>query len=108
MNSTSDRKMFEAIFYGSESPMVIFKGPEIIVEMFNQKYREIYGDRDLLSKPLFEVISELKDTNFPMILKRVYETGESYFSREGFSRILNHSVRKEKTCDNDESSKSNS
>lgn len=89
MNFTSDRKMFEAIFYGSETPMVIFKGPEIIVEMFNQKYKDIYGDRDLLSKPLFEVVTELQTTKFPGILKKVYETGENYFSREGHSKILN-------------------
>lgn len=85
----SEQQKFEAIFYGSESPMVIFKGPDTIVEMFNEKYQEIYKNRNILGQPLFKAIPELASTPFPGILKKVYETGEHYISREGQSSLYN-------------------
>lgn len=85
----SEQQKFEAIFYGSESPMVIFKGPDMVVEMFNEKYQEIYKNRNILGESLFKAIPELVNTPFPNILKTVYETGEYYVSREGHSQLYN-------------------
>lgn len=85
----AEQRKFEAIFYGSEAPMVIFRGPEMIVEMFNEKYQEIYHDREILGSSIFKAIPELVNTPFPNILKKVYETGEHYISREGFARLYN-------------------
>lgn len=85
----SEQQKFEAIFYGSETPMVIFKGPEMIVEMFNEKYQEIYRNREILGTALFKAIPELMNSPFPNILKNVYETGEHYTSREGFASLYN-------------------
>ncbi|MGZ3790626.1 MAG: hypothetical protein ACXVLQ_19185, partial [Bacteriovorax sp.] len=84
-----EQMKFEAIFYGSETHMVIFQGPEMIVEMFNGKYQEIYPDRELLKRPFFEAVPELKESPFPDILRKVYETGEHYVSHEGLARIYN-------------------
>jgi signal transduction histidine kinase len=85
----SEQQKFEAIFYGSESPMVIFKGPDMVVEMFNEKYQEIYKNRNILGESLFKAIPELVNTPFPGILKKVYETGEYFVSREGHSQLYN-------------------
>ncbi len=84
-----ERSKFEAIFYGSESHMVIFQGPEMVIEMFNKKYQDIYPKRDLLGKKLLDVVPELQSTKFPLILKNVYETGESFVSQEGLVNIMN-------------------
>lgn len=85
----SEQQKFEAIFYGSESPMVIFKGPEMIVEMFNEKYQQIYNRRNILDVSLFKAVPELENTPFPGILKNVHDTGEYYASREGMARLYN-------------------
>lgn len=84
-----EKEKLNAIFYGTEAALVIFHGPEYVLEMFNQKYQDIYPERYLKGKPFFEVVPELKDSNFPNILKRVYETGEPYMSHEGMARIQN-------------------
>lgn len=84
-----EKLKFEAIFYGSEAPMVIFKGPEMVVEMFNERYQEIYKNRNILGLSLFKAVPELLTTPFPAILRKVYETGENYFSREGMSHLYN-------------------
>ncbi|TDP51165.1 signal transduction histidine kinase [Bacteriovorax stolpii] len=85
----AEQKKFEALFYGCDTPMVLFKGPELIYEMFNEKYQSIYPGRDLLTKPLLVAVPELQDSLFPKILKKVYETGEAFFSQEGLACILN-------------------
>lgn len=85
----AEQAKFEAIFYGAESPLVIFKGPEFIFEMFNEKYQQIYPKRELLGRTLLEAVPELKETRFPEILKKVYENGEHYISHEGMVRIKN-------------------
>lgn len=89
MPSESVHKNFDAIFYGAESPMVIFKGPDMIIEMFNKKYHEIYHNRAILGQPLLKAVPELVITPFPNILKTVYETGEPYSTREESVRINN-------------------
>lgn len=89
----AESKKFQAIFYGAESPMALFKGPEMIVEMINDKYQAIYPGRELIGKSLFESVPELKDSKFPLILKNVYESGEHFFSKEGLAYILNTSTQ---------------
>ncbi|MCM2350918.1 MAG: PAS domain-containing sensor histidine kinase [Bacteriovoracaceae bacterium] len=85
----AEKKKFEAFFYGAESPLVIFKGPEFIIEMCNDKYRAIYPARELLGRTFLTAVPELKESPFPQILKGVYETGEHYISYEGLARIHN-------------------
>lgn len=85
----SEQQKFEAIFYGSESPMVVFKGPDMVVEMFNEKYQEIYHRRDILGVSIFKAIPELESTPFPRILKNVHDTGKYHVSREGMARLYN-------------------
>lgn len=91
--SDEDEK-FRAIFFGSEIPMVIFKGPEMVYEMFNQKYQEIYAGRELLGRPLLEVVPELLNTTFPKILKQVYDTGVHFVTHEAPASILNPNAGK--------------
>ncbi len=89
MSAKSEHKTFDAIFNGSESPMVIFKGPEMIVEMCNKKYHEIYHNRIILGQLIFEAVPELINSPFPNILKKVYETGEAITTREESVNIFN-------------------
>ncbi|MDD4975742.1 MAG: ATP-binding protein [Bacteriovorax sp.] len=86
---SAEQRKFEAIFYGSETSMVLFLGLEFVYEMYNEKYQELYPSRDLLGKPFAEAVPELKESAFPGILKKVYETGEPFYSREGLAHICN-------------------
>lgn len=87
---SADLAKFEAVFYGTETPLVIFKGPELIYEMINDTYQAIYPNRELLGKPLLEAIPELVHSPFPDILKKVYETGENFISHEGAVSLKNN------------------
>ena len=93
MEEKRAKLQFESLLYGAQSPMVIFKGEEMVVEIFNQSYSDIYHGHDLLGKPLFDAIAELRSSPFPAIVKKVYETGETYISSEGLARILNRKTQ---------------
>lgn len=85
----TEQAKFEAVFYGTEAPLVIFKGPDLIYEMLNDTYQLIYPGRHLLGKPLLEAVPELVHSPFPAILKKVYETGEHFVSHEGVVYLQN-------------------
>ncbi len=90
----AEKKKFEAIFYGSETALVLFKGPHFIIEMHNEKYQQIYQGRPLLGHPLTKVVPELMTSHFPEILKCVYETGEHFMSTEGTVRLYDYKTGK--------------
>lgn len=85
----TEQYKFDAIFFGTASPLVLYVGPEFVFEKINQRYKDLYPKRELLGKTLLEALPELQNSPFPAILKKVYETGESYFSQEGLARIYN-------------------
>lgn len=89
---STEQLNFEAVFYGSEAPLVIFKGPEMVYEMLNDTYQSIYPGRNLFGKPLLEAVPELANSRFPEILKKVYETGEHFFSHEGVVHLKNNTT----------------
>jgi signal transduction histidine kinase len=88
-NLKTEKGKFDAVFYGNQSPLVIFHGPEFIYERFNQKYHEIYGERELIGRKLIDAVPELRGTIFPEILTGVYKTGNHYVGRESHARIKN-------------------
>jgi PAS domain S-box-containing protein len=69
----------------SETPsaIAILTGPEMKVEMFNDAMLKIWKrDGNILGKQLLQHIPELIGQSFPRILKKVYETGETYIANE--------------------------
>ena len=84
-----EKEKLEAIFHGSASPMVFFRGPELIYEMVNEKYRQLVPRRELLEKPLDVALPELRGTAFPQIIKRVYDTGQPVVTHEELAPLTN-------------------
>lgn len=94
--SVVTKDVFKTLFYEAQTAFVLYRGPNLIYDCFNKKYEEIYGRSDMLGKPLIEAVPELKDSPFPEILRRVYDTGEPYFGKEGLARLRNaHSAQLE-------------
>lgn len=69
--------------------MCIIKGPTYVVELVNEKMIEIWGRpaKDVLNKPIFESLPEVKDQGFDKLLHGVYTTGET-FSANGLPASL--------------------
>jgi signal transduction histidine kinase len=85
----AEKRKFEAIFLGSATALVFFRGPDLVYDIFNQQYQELVPGRDLQGKPLLEALPELKDTAFPKHIKHVFETGESIRTYEELAPLVN-------------------
>ncbi|MFN8284095.1 MAG: PAS domain-containing protein [Chitinophagales bacterium] len=75
-NNQNLRNIFE------QAPMVmaLVKGPEYIVDIMNSKCLEFLGrsKEEILGKPVFDVLQEIKGSWFEEKLGHVFHTGESF------------------------------
>jgi two-component system sensor histidine kinase VicK len=64
--------------------MAVFRGPDYIVEIANAKALELWNKRadELMNKPLFEGMPEIKDQGIDMLLANVFTTGERFIANE--------------------------
>ncbi|NNE76081.1 MAG: MEKHLA domain-containing protein, partial [Pricia sp.] len=71
------------LFKQAPVTIVVYKGKDHIVEVANTAALEMWGksEDDVLNKPFFEITPELRESQEPL-LKKVYESGESYFGKE--------------------------
>lgn len=60
--------------------IAILRGPSFVVELANHRMYELWGreKKDLLNKPLFEGLPEIKDQGYEELLRGVYTTGKSF------------------------------
>ncbi len=84
-----ERKKLADIFYGSDFPMALFRGPDLIYEMANQKYLQLIGYRDVIGQSLAQALPEISKSEFPAKIKAVYDTGIPVRFLEGHTPILN-------------------
>ena len=64
----------------SPAAMCIFRGPEYVVEIANDRIIELWGktEEEVLNKPIFEGLPEAKGQGLDELLKSVYTTGKTY------------------------------
>lgn len=77
-----------------ESPMriTLLTGPDHVIQIANEQILKSWGkNKDIIGKPIVEVMPEIKDQPFLQILQEIYETGvpysakaaEAYFAVDG-------------------------
>ena len=60
----------------------VFKGPQHIYEIANDKYKRLLGKRDFIGKPIREVISAAEGAGYFELLDQVYTSGVSFVGNE--------------------------
>ncbi len=68
------RSMFEQV----PGFTAVLKGPQFVFTMANAAHRELIGDRDVIGRPLLQVLPELAGQQYPALLQQVYETGRPF------------------------------
>ncbi len=58
--------------------MAILRGEELVIDLVNQAYYELVGQRELLGKPLLEALPELTNQGYAETLRQVLHTGVPY------------------------------
>ena len=70
-----------ALFAQAPSFMAILRGPEHRFDLANEACVRLVGGRDVIGRPVREVLSELEGQVFFGLLDRAFETGEPYVGR---------------------------
>ena len=79
----ASEKRFSNILSQSIMAIGILKGPDMIISFANDPIITTWRKgRDIIGKPLFEVLPELRNQGFPELLQQVYATGIPYYGYE--------------------------
>lgn len=71
--------LYKNLIHEAEVPTVLYKGRDLIVEVINDKAREIWGkDYEVAGLKLEDALPELKNQPFLDILRNVFDTGNMY------------------------------
>ncbi|MER2999521.1 PAS domain-containing protein [Pontibacter populi] len=82
--SEADRqsKRLKDLFMQAPSAICILDGPDLVYELVNPVYQQLFPDRVLLGKPILEALPEIKDNQVYKTFREVYETGETHEEAE--------------------------
>lgn len=74
-------RRLEQLFEKAPSFMAIVRGPNHVFELANAAYRSLIGDRDVLGKPLRDVLPEIEGQGFVKLLEEVRRSGVTHVGR---------------------------
>lgn len=58
--------------------MAVFRGPTLIIEMANDAYRQLVGQRELIGLPVRQAFPEVSGQGFFELVEQVYASGEPW------------------------------
>lgn len=74
---------YRTLIHSSPSLIAIFKGENMVIEIANDSVLESWGKgKDIIGKPVFEVMPETAEQGFDKLLLSVYKTGEPVYAYE--------------------------
>jgi len=76
------RRQLEDLFMRAPAAICILSGPELVYELANPGYQQLFPGRRLLGLPLLQALPELKDQPIMAILRGVYDTGIPFEGKE--------------------------
>jgi PAS domain S-box-containing protein len=85
---------FRNTILGAPVAICIFKGPQFVVEIANERMFELWGKTpaEMLHKPLFEGLPEGRDQGYEELLTSIYTTGETHISQARPARLPRNGV----------------
>ena len=71
-----ERNQLQTLFNQAPGFIAVFMGKDHVVEMANQAYYQLVGRRELIGKPVFEALPDVRGQGFEEMLDAVFEKGE--------------------------------
>jgi len=75
---TAQRDRVHAMFKQAPSFMALLSGPEHVFELANDAYCSLVGPRDIIGRPVREVLPDVTGQGYFELLDKVYKTGEPF------------------------------
>jgi PAS domain S-box-containing protein len=85
----SERK-FREMITKSPIPMTIFRGTDYVIELANAAmFERIWRkeEHEVIGRKLLDVFPELRDQKYPLLLRRVYESGQVHNEKESVAYV---------------------
>lgn len=82
----------------TQSPvaMGLFMGLDMKIEVINDKFLELWEkDNSVIGQPVEDALPELRDQPYPEIMRRVFNTGETYYGYEAKVVLNRHNKPEE-------------
>jgi PAS domain S-box-containing protein len=78
------KQLLHSLFMQVPTMIVVLRGPNHVIELVNPLVCQAWGheEKDLLDKPLFDAMPELRDQVFPELLDHVYHAGVPHVGKE--------------------------
>jgi len=85
---------FRNTILGAPVAICIFKGPQFVVEIANERMFELWGKTpaEMLRKPLFEGLPEGRNQGYEELLTHIYTTGQTHIAQELSARLPRNGV----------------
>jgi len=77
-----ERARLEDVFRQAPTFLAVMRGPEHVYELVNDAYYQLVGYRELVGKPMFDALPEVRAQGFEEALDQVLATGEPSVGRE--------------------------
>lgn len=82
-------KRYKLMLMKSPFGFAVLKGKNMVITFANDSVKEIWGKgKDLEGKPLLEVLPEIKNSEFPGLLDKVYTTGVPFYGEELLASVF--------------------
>jgi PAS domain S-box-containing protein len=73
-----ERRRLAEAFEQAPTFLAVMRGPDHVFDVANERYYQLIGRRNLIGKPLSEVLPEVAEQGFLDLLDRVFATGEPF------------------------------
>lgn len=84
-----NENIFRTLIEESSTPVALYVGAEMKIKVANRAIIKAYGkSEDVIDKPLFELMPELKTQTIYGILNNVYETGIAHEENEALIKVI--------------------
>jgi PAS domain S-box-containing protein len=77
-----ERERLAYVFQQAPSFLAVLRGPDHVFALVNEAYYQLVGHRDILGRPAFDALPEVRDQGFRELLDGVLATGEPFIGRE--------------------------
>jgi PAS domain S-box-containing protein len=76
------RLQLESLLMQAPAAICILNGPELVYELVNPAYQELFPGRKLEGKPILEALPEIYDNAVYLTFRQVYNTGQPHAEQE--------------------------
>ncbi|MDO1446538.1 PAS domain-containing protein [Rhodocytophaga aerolata] len=78
----AQKDRLEQFFMQAPAAICVLDGPQMVFELVNPYFSELFSGRPLLGKPVLEAVAEIEQQPIYQILRKTYQSGETYDGKE--------------------------